>query len=413
MPRRHGPHLSTKPRPHARPQPSDQPSCRHFGRCGSCSLLTTPIEQQLGEKIADVETLLLPFLRGRPVQTATPRATPIGFRTRLLFPACSDPQGLPILGMFQAKSRELVRIKECRTLDERLTALGVAAEGIVRGLQLAAFDAATGSGTLIAFMARLAAGTGELMLGVVTRPGLFEVGPELAERLQAAAASLDLPGQRPLTPVGVVRSITERADGFLLGERHVPLKGRDYIEDRQDGLRFRVGFGSFYQVHKDASALLYRPAMRMLGDLRGQRVVDGYGGVGTFGLRCAAAGAASVEVVEDNASACRDAEHNARVNQFPQVRVQRSSFHAADFAPAPDLLIVDPPRSGLSAAGVDRVLAANPARILHVACSAEALANDLEGLCHRGGYDLREARLCDMFPHTEHVEVLALLTRRS
>jgi 23S rRNA (uracil1939-C5)-methyltransferase len=206
----------------------------------------------------------------------------------------------------------------------------------------------------------------------------------------------------------VVRSISERDDEFLLGDRHVALKGRDHQFDRAGGLTFRVSAGSFYQIHRDADAQLYRPALRMAGDVRGLRVVDGYGGVGTFALRCAKAFAASVEIVEDNPSACRDAEYNAARNELAQVRVVRAKFTAAEFAHGPDLLIVDPPRSGLGAEGVRRVLAARPKRLLHVACSAESLAADLDGLV-TGGHRVKAMRLCDLFPHTGHVELVTLL----
>jgi tRNA/tmRNA/rRNA uracil-C5-methylase (TrmA/RlmC/RlmD family) len=77
-----------------------------------------------------------------------------------------------------------------------------------------------------------------------------------------------------------------------------------------------------------------------------------------------------------------------------------------------DLLLVDPPRSGLQPDGVARVLAAQPKRLLCVHCAADALARDLEGLC-AGGWRVAEVRLCDMFPHTEHTEVLTLLTRNT
>ena len=101
------------------------------------------------------------------------------------------------------------------------------------------------------------------------------------------------------TLVGVVHSISERDDEFLLGERHVPLRGTNYVTDRRDELTFRISAGSFYQVHGEAGELLYKPALRMCGDMRGKNVVDGYGGVGTFGLRLAKAGAATVTIVEN------------------------------------------------------------------------------------------------------------------
>jgi 23S rRNA (uracil1939-C5)-methyltransferase len=407
-PRSQGPRTPRHPRSHETPLPE----CRHFGVCGGCSSLDQPIAWQIQGKAARAEELLLPFLDGRRVEFELPERTPLHFRTKLLYPVRADCSGLAEAGIYAFRSHDLVRIEECRTQDRLLTSFGCAAERVLREMRLPPFDPRTGKGQVRAIQARLAAGSGELLVGVVTTPGVFEQGPELAERLHAAAMRLrDGRGRAPLL-VGIVRSISEREDAFLLGDRHVPLRGRDHVQDRRDGLAFRVSAGSFYQVHRDASSLLYGPALRMCGDVRGQRVVDAYGGVGAFGLRFAKAGAERVEIVEDNAAACRDAEHNAKANQLPKVKVVRAPFATAEFAPGPDLLVVDPPRSGLQAAGVARVIAAKPRSVLHVACDLDSLVADVRGLV-AGGYRVEAVRLCDLFPHTEHMELLAYLRTRT
>ena len=90
------------------------------------------------------------------------------------------------------------------------------------------------------------------------------------------------------------------------------------------------------------------------------------------------------------------------------VHVESAPFPEAELPQRPDIMVVDPPRAGLMAEGVAAVLGSRPRRLLHVACSAKALARDLEALT-AGGYRLRAVHLADLFPHTEHVEVLALL----
>jgi tRNA/tmRNA/rRNA uracil-C5-methylase (TrmA/RlmC/RlmD family) len=115
-------------------------------------------------------------------------------------------------------------------------------------------------------------------------------------------------------------------------------------------------------------------------------------------------------IVEASAAACADAEHNVRSNALGGVSVVRAPFADASFAARPELMIVDPPRAGLMQAGVARVLAAEPERLLHVACSDASLARDLAGLA-TGGYRVRAMRLVDLFPYTDHVEVLTLLAR--
>lgn len=331
------------------------------------------------------------------------------FRSRLLYPVKNDTDRKAVLGIYEYRSHHVVEIEECQTQDYWLTELGRGVQRILRDLDLEGFHPKRRRGIAKAFWARLASGTGEVLAGLVTRPGEFPEAAAFADALTKHAETLQARG-RPRQLVGVMHSISDREDDFLLGDRHVPVRGRDHIVDRRDGLSFRIGAGSFYQIHSGASALLYEPALRMCGDVTGMTVVDGYGGVGAFGLRLAKAGAKDVLVVEDNASACRDAEQNAIDNELPQVRVQRESFTKADLPTDADLMIVDPPRSGLQRAGVDKVLAARPHRLVYVACAAEPMALDLKTLTSNG-YTLDEMRLCDLFPHTDHVELVARLTR--
>jgi len=395
--------------PPPRPSIDETLRCRHFGTCGGCSLLDQPIAWQLHDKIETCTRLLAPFLGENKIECAEPTWTPRHFRTRLLYPVRADRDSLSIVGIYAFRSHELVRIEECRTQDLWLTAFGRAAEDVLRELRLRPFRPDSGQGTVKALWARLASGTGQVLAGVVTRPGTFPQGPDLATALQDAATKVHAGNERRQL-VGVVHSISDRDDEFLLGDRHVPLRGQDHVIDRRDGLTFKISAGSFYQVHADAHELLYRPALKMCGDVRGKHVVDGYGGVGAFGLRFAKAGAASVTIVEDNAAACRDAEHNVKANELKNVTVVRAPFAGAKLPTEPDLLVVDPPRTGLQAQGVARVLAARPRRILHVACAAEALAHDLAQLTS-SGYRVVTVRMCDLFPHSEHVELLALLER--
>jgi 23S rRNA (uracil1939-C5)-methyltransferase len=350
----------------------DTPECRHFGTCGGCTLLDQPIHWQLHDKVAAASELLAPHLGGLQVEHELPERPPQHFRSRLLYPV-RERDGQPIVGIYEQRSHHVVRIEECRTQDVWLTGLGRAMEGVLQAQRLRAYVPGRDRGHVKAIWARLASGSGD---------------------------------------DGVVHSISDRDDEFLLGDRHQPLVGKDHVVDRRDGLTFRISAGSFYQIHSGASDLLYAPALRrcheLFGDLAGKTVVDAYDGVGAFGLRLAKAGAGKVTIVEDNPSSCRDAEHNASANGLQGVQIVRSSFLGYRMPPGTDLLVVDPPRSGLSLDGVAHVLQNRPKNVLYVACAADSLARDLGPLL-AGGYRLRAMRLFDLFPHTEHVELAAFL----
>lgn len=384
--------------------------CRHEGLCGGCSRLTVPPSAQLDAKRAFLHELLGPLLpRGVAIEARYPSQPPVHARTKLAWPVRRSASGAATVGMFARGSHQLVPIEECQLSDPALTALQRNVVGILDDHGLAGFDEATGRGFVRAFHARFVAGTGELLLGLTTtsrpHPGLTGAARALVD---AASGLFDRDGQA-LRPVGVVRSILDGPSNTLVGHAQETLLGRDHLVDTVAGLTIRVSFASFYQSHREADALLFRPALQMLGPVGpGDRVVDGYGGVGTFGLRLAQAGAGRVDLVESNPDATRDARHNARVNELDQLHVIDEPFGAAQLEPRPQVVVVDPPRKGLGTDGTAQVLRLGAPRVLYVACGPKALARDLVPLL-AAGYRIDAVQIADLFPHTDHFETLCLL----
>jgi len=384
-------------------------SCRHFGTCGGCSALDVPIAQQLEAKLLRLRETVAPWLGDVELRCPQPPRLPRHDRTQVLYPVQPDAQRALTMGIYRRGTHVVEEITECRIQHRNLTAL--AAEALVRfrRMGLAAYDESNGRGLLRAFHARVAPGTNELLLGLVTTGVRFDSAQEAARMLHGLAEGLRDEQGRPLQLVGIVRNVNDERGNALLGTFTKALWGNPFLTDRAASLVFRVSFGSFYQHNRHADAILYRPALAMLGDVAGLEVVDGYGGVGTLGLRIAAAGAGSVTVVEDSAIACEDARVNIEDNDLVNVNVLEAPFATADFA-RPDVLLVDPPRAGLQQPGAERVLAAAAPRVLLASCALPSLARDLEILCR--DYRVSAMQLCDLFPHTEHIEVLTLLERK-
>lgn len=386
-------------------------SCRHFGRCGGCSALDVAITTQIANKRERVTGLLSRWLGTVPIEIETPPTARWHARTKILYPLGPHRERGLTGGIFARGSHELVEISECELQDPALTELGRRVLGVLRASGLPVYDERTGAGFLRAIHARLAPGTRELMLGLVTTGGLFPTAQALTAQLAEAATGLVDATGAALELVGIVRNLNDTRGNALLGPSTVPLLGRDHLVEKVAGLTFRISFASFAQAHRDADHVLYAPALAMLGSVAGLRVVDGYGGIGAFGLRLAKAGASEVLVVESAKSSCADAEHNAECNRLPAVHVVAEPFAAFRTDREIDLALVDPPRAGLMPDGAKALLALAAERILHVACSPVSLARDLERLC-AAGYRVVRCRLADLFPFTEHVEVLTLLERR-
>lgn len=384
--------------------------CRHFGRCGGCETLEKPIQEQLREKRDALATTLQPFAPGLEIAWDPPRDAPRFFRNKLLQPVVVGRNGELRTGLYARGSHDLVTVDTCQVQEDALTRFANEAETALRELGERAWDPKRQTGTIRALFARLMPGTSELLLGVITRPGRWSRSDAVADALVEIASRLRDGRGRKVRVAGLVRNLNGSDGNVLLGDRDLPLRGRDHQIDRVKTLEFQVSLRSFYQVHRGADAILYRPAFDMLGDLSGQHVVDGFGGVGTFALRALARGAASVRIVETGPTACRDARENLRRNG-DSARGEVVEVPFDEFRPdrPADLLIVDPPRKGLGPEGLETVARCNAERMLYVSCSLESLGRDLEVLCR--DHRITAVRLVDLFPHTRHQETMLLLER--
>lgn len=389
--------------------PETTQHCPHFGRCGGCTLLDQTIEAQLKAKQQRAVELLGPWLEGLLPTITMPPRPPRHDRTSILYPVAPRRRGAAA-GIYRRGTHQVEPIRDCRIQHRALTTFGVRANQVLRDCGAAAYDERDGSGVVRAIRARVLPHSNELLVGAIATTTRFTGRDKLLDGLWHAAHDLRSDQGHALEPVGAVLGIQAQHGNNLLADEVHAVHGRAWQQHESDGLRFRVSFASFYQLHRHADAVLFRPALAMLGDIRGLVVTDGYGGVGSFALRLLHAGARRVDLIESSPSACDDAEYNLRHNGVAdRGRVHRQAFGAAPLPPC-ELLIADPPRAGLQQIGAEAVLAAAPPRVLLVSCALEALARDLEQLA--GSYRPAAVQLCDMFPHTEHVEALTLLERR-
>ncbi len=385
-------------------------SCRHFGACGGCSELTSPIAIQRAAKVAAVREALGDQLGDLSLDfTDQPDRAPQHDRLKILYPVQPDPDLGLRMGLYQAGTHAVIPIESCELQHPALTTIGRRAQRIFQKWPFDPYDEVTQQGNLRAFHARLSASTGEVLLGLVTTNDRIRNRQGLARELLEAARGLPVARGKTTTAVGVVHNLNPDAGNVLLGPSSRLLIGRNHLFDKVDGLTIRIGFSSFYQLHRRSQRLLYQPAMDMLSPyLRGAHVIDGYGGVGTFAMRCARRGARSVDLIESHPGACEDAVFNSQANAT-KVRVIQQSFPEATMA-SPDVLIVDPTRAGLRPEGCAKVSALAAPQFLYVACGLAAMVRDLQSLPE---YRLAEIQLADLFPHTPHVEILARLEHRN
>jgi len=200
----------------------------------------------------------------------------------------------------------------------------------------------------------------------------------------------------------------------VLGDQFRTLWGEGTIEDELCGLRFRLSPRSFYQVNRDQAERLYEKAIALADLDETKTALDLYCGTGTITL-CMARYAGSVIGVEIIEAAIRDAKENAERNGIANAR-----FFCADAGEAakrlaaegtkPDVIMVDPPRKGISQDVIDAMVEMAPERIVYVSCDPATLARDVKLLEERG-YRAVHAEAVDLFPRCAHVESIVLLCR--
>jgi 23S rRNA (uracil1939-C5)-methyltransferase len=219
------------------------------------------------------------------------------------------------------------------------------------------------------------------------------------------------PAEFPRPPVDL-HTVIEGMSGGTAGPTGV--LGEEYLEEELCGLRFRVSHGAFFQTNTGMAEKLYGIAADYAALGGGEKVWDLYCGIGTIGLSLAGR-AESIWGLEEVPDAVVDAERNAARNGITNVQ-----FVAADArlgvtpllerAGKPDVIVLDPPRAGLSKKVVRRVLEAEAPRIVYVSCNPTTLAPNAAQFAE-AGYTLKRIRPVDMFPQTPHVECVALLER--
>jgi 23S rRNA (uracil1939-C5)-methyltransferase len=361
-----------------------------------------PYERQLREKedqVRDALTRLGGFDQP-PVEPIVPAVEQLRYRNKLEYSFGEDDAGELVLGFHRPGRYDVI---DDVTLDvlasERVDELREAVKAWCRAEGLSAWDRRGQEGLLRNLVVREGRRTGQLQARLVTSPGSSLRVDELAAVVPAESV---LWTRAP----GVAETTRE-------GQTEV-VKGSANLEEELSGLRFRISPGAFFQTNTEMAERLYGTAVELAGLSGRERVLDLFCGIGTIALVLAldAAEVWGVEIVEE---AVADAIENARLNGVDNARFFAGDVRLAmrpllERSGQPDVVVVDPPRAGLSQKVVRRILEADARRIVYVSCNPTTLAPNARQLAD-AGYSLKTVRPVDMFPQTPHIECAALLER--
>ena len=378
--------------------------CDHYPACGGCRFQDLAYDAQIVSKEAQVRDALVRIggISEPPLEPIFPAESVFRYRNKLEYSFTPTPSG-PALGFHRAgRWDEVLDISECWLTTELGNRVREAVRAWARESGLPAYDQAEGTGFLRHLVYREGRNTGQVLLQLVTAPGDFD-------RDSFVAAVRRFPE---------VRSIHHAVNDRPAEVTNLPttlLWGEDAIEEELGGLRFRLRPTAFLQTNTEMAERLYGLAVEAAGLTGEETVWDLYCGIGTIGLTMAGQALTvwGVDVSEESiACALENADLNGIANAaFFAGDVGQAVEELRDRSGNPDVVVVDPPRAGLTNKAVRRVGRIGAPRIVYVSCNPTTLAGNLKQLRDDWGYELKHARPVDMFPHTPHVETVALLER--
>ncbi len=306
---------------------------------------------------------------------------------------------------FHAPGRwdEIVGLSDCLLASVPANAVRERIVAWCRAQGLTAHDRRTGTGLLRNLVVREGRRTGQLQARLVTAEGALDRD----SLVQAVGGDV----------AGLLWTRTDRVAETTQGGSTELLAGPERVDELIGDMSFRISAEAFFQTNTEMAEQLYELAIRYARPTGFERLYDLYCGIGTIGLMMSPRVAElwGLELVED---AISDAIANARANEIDNAHffagdVRLALRELVERAGRPDVLVVDPPRSGLSQKVVRRVIEAGPKRIVYVSCNPTTLAPNAAQLVADGGYRLVRVRPVDMFPQTPHIECVAEFDRSS
>ncbi len=384
-----------------------EPACPYAGKCGGCCFQHIVYEEELRAKAMKVTDALRRIggiegifegIIGAPEQEH--------YRNKAQYPVGQDENGAYI-GFYRPHSHDIVKAADgCRITSQTANQIAAIVCDWMTEYAVPAYAEDSKEGLIRHIYVRTGASTGESQLCLVTARRGLPAKEALIERLTAAIPGL----------TSIVQNINRRTDNVILGDKTITLWGHPAMQDVLCGNVFQISPHAFYQVNHAQAEKLYQCALDFAALSGTENVVDLYCGAGTITLALAEK-ARHVTGIEVVAEAVQNAWDNAERNQIPNVKficadAGQAAMMLAQQGEQPDVLVVDPPRKGLTTETIDAIAAMLPTRIVYVSCDPATLARDCKQLAGHG-YQAARAKAFDMFPRTSHVETIVLLQREN
>lgn len=383
-----------------------RPPCPHYPHCVGCPLIDVPYPEQLARKRAIVldSFARYPSLAAVEMPRVAPASERLGYRTRVKLVVRRNRDQIA-LGLYVPNSHRVIDISSCPVHPRPVNQTAQYLKKKILELGIMPYDERDDSGDLRYVDFRFSAARQELSVTLVTRHSPFPAGVQLARSLM----------KRFPFVTGVNQNVNEARGNVIWGPAFRTLAGRETLMDRVGDVKLVFPPGVFSQANPSTARKLYETVTKFADLIGSETVLDLYCGVGPISLYLAST-ARQVWSVDDSELAVNTAKQNARRNgrgncRFLAGDVGSMAMKLKNDLGHIDLIVLNPPRKGLQPAGMKAIVECGAPKLIYVSCEPTTLARDLDRLV-TGGYRIERLALFDMFPQTEQVESVALLTKR-
>jgi 23S rRNA (uracil1939-C5)-methyltransferase len=382
-----------------------QPPCPVYEQCGGCQLQHLKYDQQLKEKrdivVQSLERHAKLTITKLDIRETIGMEDPWGYRNKSSFQVAAK-DGKVLAGLYGMNSHQLIDIEHCAVQHSQTTEAVNTVKRILQSLNIPIYNEKSRKGIIRTIVTRVGVQSGEMQVVLITAQKDLPKSEHIISEIQK-----QLPNVK-----SIMQNINGQKTSLIFGEETVALSGEEFIQETLGDLQFELSARTFFQLNPTQTVKLYNEVKNAAALTGSEKIVDAYCGVGTIGLWLAdqAAEVRGMDVIPESII---DAKKNAKRHGFTNTKYVPGK--AEDVLPKwvkkgwkPDVIVVDPPRTGLDPLLLQTILQVKPEKLIYVSCNPSTLAKDIQTLSSK--FEVQYIQPVDMFPQTAHIEVVTKLT---
>lgn len=380
--------------------------CPYYQECGGCQLQHMDYQEQLRRK----HEYVMACFSDNQLPT-NDILYPIGMKDPFFYRSkaqmvITEKNKRVMAGLYEESSHKVVNVDRCIIQNEPANEIIKTLRELFEKHKIPPYNEDKQTGLIRHVMVKRSPSTEQILVVIVTSEEKFPGRNNVVSDLRIRHPEI----------TSIVQNINPRKTSIILGDFERVLYGSGKIEDEMLGNRFLISSKTFYQVNHRQMQIMIQKALELAKPSMDDVVIDAYAGVGTIGMLFAKH-VKKVIAVESNADSVSNAIQNAKRNQLRNIRFYKDDAIAflhkqVDAKEVVDIIVFDPPRSGLDASFIEAIANLKPKKVVYISCDPSTLARDLK-LFVEVGYQIMRVQPIDLFPQTFHVETVSLLSLKT